>query len=246
MRARKATGSLDCTELIARLKSASWETAMANLRAEWAEAGGVATQRAAEYGNLYAGARAAMVFDCVMSRRRRYESVVLPLVADFKLTPSAVSLTDLAERGPGLTGLSRPYPFKRGEAETIRQVATGLERYREERSLGEEAAVRAWAGEAGAFERTPDLEPYVGSIKGIGVATFAYLRMRCGADAIKPDVRVRAGLGSLLFPLGDGSDLALLCVAGAAAVELGVTRLQLDQLLWWESKYQADESSPDD
>jgi hypothetical protein len=57
--------------------------------------------------------------------------------------------------------------------------------------------------------------------------------MRCGADAIKPDVRVREALGSLLFPLGDGSDLALLCVAGAAAEELGVTRLQLDQLLWW-------------
>jgi hypothetical protein len=75
---------------------------MNNLQSEWTARGELATQRAASYGNVYAGSRAAMVFDCVMSRRRRYESVVLPLVAEFRLTPSAVSLRALAERGPGL------------------------------------------------------------------------------------------------------------------------------------------------
>lgn len=115
----------------------------------------------------------------------------------------------------------------------IRKVAAGLERFRDEHGLDEETAVRRWAEGAAPFERHHDDEPCVGAIKGIGVATFAYLRMRCGADAIKPDVRVRSALGSLLFPLADGSDLALFCVAGAAAEELGVTRLQLNQLLWW-------------
>jgi len=229
----RATGSLPCSELVKRLKSASWSSAMNNLQSEWAARGEVVSQRAASYGNVYAGSRAAMVFDCVMSRRRRYESVVLPLVAEFRLTPNAVSLRALAKRGPGLAGATRPYPFLRGDAEVIQRAAAGLERFRQDHGLDDDAAVRSWAEGAAAFERHQDDEPYVGSIKGIGIATFAYLRMRCGADAIKPDVRVREALGSLLFPLGDGSDLALLCVAGAAAEELGVTRLQLDQLLWW-------------
>ena len=132
-----------------------------------------------------------------------------------------------------LAGAPRPNPFLRGDAEVIQRAAAGLERFRQDHGLDDDAAVRSWAEGAAPFERHHDDEPYVGSIKGIGIATFAYLRMRCGADAIKPDVRVREALGSLLFPLGDGSDLALLCVAGAAAEELGVTRLQLDQLLWW-------------
>jgi hypothetical protein len=229
----RAIGSLSCGELITRLKSASWATAMNNLQSEWHARGEGATRRAATYGNVYAGSRAAMVFDCVMSRRRRYESVVLPLVEEFRLTPNAASLRVLAERGPGLAGARRSYPFMRGDAEVIQRVASGLEGFREEHGLDEEEAVRSWAEGAAPFERAHDAEPYVGSVKGIGIATFAYLRMRCGADAIKPDVRVRQALGSLLFPLGDGSDLALLCVAGAAAEELGVTRLQLDQLLWW-------------
>jgi hypothetical protein len=209
---------------------------MTNLRSEWNEGGQVATQRAAAYGNQYTGSRAAMVFDCVMSRRRRYEKVVLPLVDEFTKTPPAASLRALAETGPGLAGPTRPYPFQRGDAYAIQQVAAGLERFRREHDLDEETAIRSWAEGAAPFERHHADEAYVGSVKGIGIATFAYLRMRCGADAIKPDVRVRAALGSLLFPLGDGSDLALLCVAGAAAEELGVTRLQLDQLLWWTAE----------
>src|ERR1039458_9793836 len=117
----RATGSLSCSELVRRLKSASWSSAMNNLQSEWTARGEVATQRAASYGNVYAGSRAAMVFDCVMSRRRRYESVVLPLVAEFRLTPNAVSLRALAERGPGLAGATRPYPFLRGDAEVIQR-----------------------------------------------------------------------------------------------------------------------------
>ena len=132
--APRAVGSLECGELLARLKAANWATAMTNLRSEWKGRGADATARAAPYGGDYAGTRAAMVFDCVMSRRRRYESVVRPLVADFKLTPNAASLSVLAEHGPGSTGPSRSYPFRRGDALVIQQVAAALERFRNERT----------------------------------------------------------------------------------------------------------------
>lgn len=45
-----------------------------------------------------------MVFDCVMSRRRQYERVVLPLVDQFRLTPNAISLRALAEKAPAYMG----------------------------------------------------------------------------------------------------------------------------------------------
>ena len=219
-------------EDLERLKLASWATAMENLRAEWQVGGPSAVARAEKFAHIYVDRRAAMVFDCVMSRQRRYK-VVETHVERFQRTENAASLAILANLGPGGGPAEHRYPFTRGEAATIRTVAAGLVRYGEERGLDEEAAVTRWATESGPYEREPHLDPYVGSTKGIGPALFSYLRMRCGADGIKVDLRVRAVMGSLLFPLGDGSDLSLLCVCGAAATELGVTRLQLDQLLWW-------------
>jgi hypothetical protein len=227
---------LPCDVLVARLKQASWGSAIANLREVWKQGGAVATLAAEQYADVYASRRATMVFDCVMSRQRPYDNVVVPLVSIFEDTEQAASLATLAERGPGVGTPARKYPLKKSEAATIQQVAAGLHRYCQERGLDEEEGIKRWAGEAGTFELSPKEEPYVGSVNGIGIATFAYLRMRSGADAIKVDVWVKEQLGALLFPLGDGSDRAILCVAGAAAAELGVTRLQLDQLLWLMGK----------
>jgi hypothetical protein len=240
MPAGRARGSQDCDELIRRLKSATWPAAVDNLRALWEKGGSDARKAAAAYGSVYRDRRAAMVFDCVMSRQRNYTKVVLPLVAEFERTPAAGSLRTLASDGPGTAGPSRSFPFRRGEAETVRLVAEGLVRCCDEQGLDEETGVRRWADRSGVFERRSFQEPYVGSVKGIGTALFSYLRMRCGADAIKPDVRVRAALGSLLFPLGDNSDFAVLCVAAAAAKEIGISRLELDQLLWWMQERDAE------
>ena len=78
---------------------------------------------------------------------------------------------------------------------------------------------------------TQRLDRYVGSVSGIGVALFAYARMRSGADALKPDRRVREHLRRLGFPTPAGEG-ALLLVGEAAAEEVGIHRLALDQLLW--------------
>jgi hypothetical protein len=56
--------------------------------------------------------------------------------------------------------------------------------------------------------------------------------MRSGADALKPDFRVRQSLNRLGFQVPD-DEHATLIVAHAAASELAVSRLVLDQLLWW-------------
>jgi hypothetical protein len=61
---------------------------------------------------------------------------------------------------------------------------------------------------------------------------FAYLRMRSGADALKPDLRVARALSKLGFHVPAGSH-ATLVVAHAAADEVAINLLVLDQLLWW-------------
>jgi len=216
-------------ELVRQLKRASWPTAIENLRLEWARGGEAAVRSAIHFADVYKDNRAAMVFDCVMSIQKSYK-VVEGLVRRFKETPNAESLAALAEGGPGEEPLQGRWLRR---ASTMQHVASGLVRYCHDHGMAEEEGVRQWAAEAAAYEFTWDKEKYVGSVSGIGIATFAYLRMRCGANAIKPDVRVRQELGKLLFPLGDGSDYTVLCVANAAADEIGIGRLELDQLLWW-------------
>lgn len=76
-----------------------------------------------------------------------------------------------------------------------------------------------------------DLDPIVGSVKGVGPALFAYMQMRSGGDAVKPDLRVTRGLRRLGFIVPGGMH-ATLVVARAAAAEIGTTLLVLDQLLW--------------
>jgi len=168
-----------------------------------------------------------MVFDVVASRQRRYTARVRPMVERFSTTEAAASLQALAAAGPeGTEGL------RTGEAETMQQVAAGLARYGERHGLDEEQAVRQWADSAAPFEHAPKLEPYVGSIKGMGPALLAYLRMRSGADALKPDLRVRKALLRLGFQV-PGDEHAILVVTHQAAEEVGVPLLVLDQLLWW-------------
>jgi hypothetical protein len=66
----------------------------------------------------------------------------------------------------------------------------------------------------------------------LGTALFAYLRMRSGANALKPDLRVARALRKLGFyvPVGEH---AIRVVAHAAADKTGISLLALDQLLWW-------------
>ena len=71
-----------------------------------------------------------------------------------------------------------------------------------------------------------------GSVPGIGPALFAYLRMRSGGDAPKLDLRVARATRRLGFHVPVGEH-AILVVAHAAADEVAISLLVLDQILWW-------------
>ena len=169
-----------------------------------------------------------MVFDAVASRRRNYEQKVLPWVQTFQSEAAAGSLSALAELGP-----SSSFHLMTGESDTMREVASGLMRFASDHGhRDDDSAVEAWAALVRPLEVAPALDTYVGAVKGIGIALFCYLRMRAGADAIKPDTRVRASLQRLGFTLPENDAAALLVTASVLANELGINRLVLDQLLW--------------
>ena len=87
--------------------------------------------------------------------------------------------------------------------DTIVGVARGLLRYGEERGLDNDDAARSWARVTDGLEFAHESDPYVGRVKGIGFALMGYLRLLCGADAIKVDGRVVARLQELGFDLGE-------------------------------------------
>jgi len=151
------------------------------------------------------------------------------MVALFEVHAASKDLRALARNGPGT-----PHGLMATEVPTIQAVAAGLVRQADDHALDDEAAVVQWSRSAAPFEHASKLEPYVGSVSEMGPALLAYLRMRCGADAIEPDLRVRDALNTFGFRVPNDPH-AILVVAHAAADALEVPLLVLDQLLWWST-----------
>ncbi|BBY92309.1 hypothetical protein MGALJ_19780 [Mycobacterium gallinarum] len=209
-----------------------WRHAVANLRDLKRDHGAHAETRAQNYAAEYDNARGAMIVDVVASRQRRYSTRVRKIVADWKARNAEHTIAWLATQP-----LQRElYGLSDGEVTTIHEVANQLCAFVSREGITareeEDRLCRIWADRYGAIEHAPRLDPVVGSVKGIGLALFAYARMRSGADAIKPDIRVVRAMRSLGF-LVPKDEHAVLLITRAAAEEIGMSRLVLDQLLWW-------------
>jgi hypothetical protein len=205
-----------------------WPTAVARLRQLYAQSGAAAEEAAARYGQKYAGQRGAMVVDVVASRQRNYLSKVQRIVNRWRDEAREPTLAWLAANAPDGARLG----LMASEPETMRQVAGNLVAFAQSRGLDEEEGCYLWAEEVDGLEHAHGLDPVVGGVSGIGPALFALMRMHCGGNAIKPDLRVRRELRRLGFEVPSGEH-AILVVAEAAAADLGVDVLVLDQLLWW-------------
>jgi len=206
----------------------AWRPAVERLHALNKMSGTTAERAAAEYAAVYDGARGAMIVDVVASRRRTYTTRVKRTVERWKDANAEHTIAWLASNRLD----AKTYGLSVDEVGTIAKVASNLADFAQVEGLtDEDVACRAWADRAGSVEHAPTLDPIVGSVKGIGLALFAYMRMRSGADAIKVDVRVKRSLRRLGFNL-PGDDHATMIVAKAASEEIGVSALVLDQLLW--------------
>jgi hypothetical protein len=179
----------------------------------------LAQKLAATYASRYNNRRGAMVVDVVASAARNYDRVEQTIVPGFER---------LAHNNPTLEALAKADPaqlkrlgLRTNEPNTMIEVAKGLIQFGSERNItGDDAICRAWG------------DPYVG-VKGIGIALYAYLRMRAGADAIKPDVWVARLLQQYGATIRNPKDaLEVMQCAEQVALAAKISRLTLDQMLW--------------
>lgn len=199
---------------------ANWDQAVSTIRAGL----GNNLEIRAKAGNLakvYVGKRGLMVVDVVGSMRRKYVEYVVP-----KLLPSYVeraqdlSLTSLANTPPVWMKL------KTGEAEVMSKVAKELLSHGRRNNLtSDDEICRHWATSGNYGTEVID-------IKGIGPALHEYLRMLCGADTLKVDVRVINGLIGLGIDATLFTSDGLLEVCKAISQDVGCSLIELDQILW--------------
>jgi hypothetical protein len=209
-------------------KRPEWPAATARLAELWNQHHEKAEASAAAYGDVYKSERGTMVFDVVVSRQQQYSRRVTHMIERWNTEAADRSLRYLADNPPP----QREWGLRSTETATLGTIATNLVRFAEDNSLDEDAACRRWADSVSTIEHAPKLDPIVGAVPGIGIALFAYLRMRSGAvDALKPDIRVFRALRKLGYQVPNEPHAILVTARGAAA-ELGSTLLALDQLLW--------------
>jgi hypothetical protein len=172
-----------------------------------------------------------MVVDVVASAARNYDRVEQAIVPGFeRLAHNKPTLDALAKADPAQL---KALGLRANEPNTMIEVAHGLIQFGSERNItGDDAICRAWGEYAEQWRRTPKLDPYVG-VKGIGIALYAYLRMRSGADAIKPDVWIARLLQQYGATIRNPKDaLEVMQCAEQVALAAKISRLTLDQMLW--------------
>jgi hypothetical protein len=185
--------------------------------------------KAQEFGDIYRDRRGAMVVDVVASRQRNYLKVVLlKIVRDFENAQPS-TLASLASNPPTYLKL------RNGEVQTMVNVAIELLAFGERSNLTNENEICCnWAMLPSTYESdNADLENFaIAEISGIGPALLEYLRMRSGGNSLKMDVRVKNSLRAIGVPVDYLSDRGVYAVCQTISKELGISMLELDQILW--------------
>jgi hypothetical protein len=218
---------MDSDELLVLRQRPEWRAAVGRLETLADERGRDAHVAAQRYATEYASRRGSMVIDVVASRQRRYVERVLPMVKRWEADHRSRTLEALAETPPD----AATYGLLPSEPVTMQAIARNLAQLNCDLKLDEDGGCRLWADSVRGLEHAHRLDPVVGAVPGIGPALFAYLRMRCGADALKPDMRVAKALRGLGFTV-PGDSHSIMVLARAAATEIDFPLLSLDQLLW--------------
>ena len=185
--------------------------------------------KAQQFGDVYRDRRGAMVVDVVASRQRNYLKVVVPRIVNVFEAAQAPTLLSLAQNPPDYLKL------RTGEVQTMVNVAIELLVFGERANLNDENEIcYNWAMLSSSFEsEEPNIENLaIAEISGIGPALLEYLRMRSGGNSLKVDVRVKNSLKAIGVPVDYLSDRGVYAVCQTISKELGISMLELDQILW--------------
>ncbi|MCC6428992.1 MAG: hypothetical protein IT435_19500 [Phycisphaerales bacterium] len=171
------------------------------------------------------------VIDCVLSLRKKYDRVVVPRVNRFlRAYPevdSCKKLLDLIHvfRSPldfmqSVLDLNSPT-----KAHSLLGVTSWLDRIQHDFAGETEThRLQAWAAAA-----KPQDHLTVG-VKHFAIAGFQYLRMRFGADTVKPDAHILGYIAAVIGrPVSEIEGVTMLEDASKLA---GVSARRIDGLIW--------------
>lgn len=158
-----------------------------------------------------------------------YFTAVIPKVEEFneKFAESGRirSLKELAEAD--LNQLRKVWRNKRSWI-----IAKKISSYLSTLSEDDRIALRTWAGESSLEKWRQDP---VGSIKGVGLVTFQYLRMMGGVDTVMPDKIVKRVVNEILVKAGlkpVNNDVEFVKKAEEVALTCGYRPIELCWMTW--------------
>jgi hypothetical protein len=111
-------------------------------------------------------------------------------------------------------------------------MAKGIASYLSTLSEDDKLALRAWAANARLENWWEDP---VGSIKGVGLVTFQYLRMMGGVDTVMPDKIVKRVVNDILMKAGlepVEDDIEFIRKAEQLAISCGYRPIELCWMTW--------------
>lgn len=167
--------------------------------------------------------------DAVLSINRKYYKFVVPRITYFQNKyPNIKTLNQLLNLidGMGLDGFSNCWNYNHKErVETLYSLVKRLiEISKEYPSDSEINSLKLWAN------NTIPTDYKIFNVKGIGLATYQYIRMMLGASTVKPDVHIKRALSNVLNR--KVSDLESITLFEQACNELKLDIATIDHNLW--------------
>ena len=116
--------------------------------------------------------------------------------------------------------------------QVAREVAAYLVRVKQQKNIGDLDALIYWANNAAlnGWDKDP-----IGSIKGVGINTYQYLRMMGGVDTVMPDKIVKRVIYEILDKAGvkhPANDIEFVLAVEAFAPETGFRAIELCWMTW--------------
>lgn len=180
-----------------------------------------------EPGEFSYGNSVLILVDAVLSICRRYDSFVVPRVELARKWPFQ-TLAGLKARiqEVGIRGFCQDWNYNHPERVglLLRLIERFLEIKQQSGIENDFEALRFWG-------RTSSVEDFRSfEVRGVGFATFQYLRLLCGADTVKPDVHLKRAVRD-----GTGKDLTkreVVALVEAVAEMHHIFARRLDYALW--------------
>ena len=167
--------------------------------------------------------------DAVLSINRKYYKFVVPRIAYFQENYS--NITTLKEllnliKEKGIEGFSECWDYKHdARVEILYSLVNRLIEIRDKYNANSEIeCLRLWAKET----LPNDYKAF--NVKGIGLATYQYIRMMLGASTVKPDVHIKRTISNILNR--NVSDIESINLFEQACKELKVDTATIDHNLW--------------